>query len=592
MKSVRMLFIFGLILSLLLFSAPVMAASQGRNEAFAAARILVKFKAGTLNSEKSWIHRVHGASVVDVIEPLGVQVLKIPAGRVQEKVQAYMRENAVEYAEPDYTAYAFNVPNDPSFSEQWGMTKIQAPDAWNISQGETVKIAILDTGVDQDHPDLAAKLIKNDQNNKDFTGSGSPDDFYGHGTHCAGIAAAVTANGTGVAGVACQAMIMNGKVLDNSGSGAYSWIASGIIWAADNGAKVISLSLGGFFGSTTMKNAVNYAWNKGVVVVAAAGNDGYSLPSYPAYYANCIAVAASNADDGKASFSNYGSWVDVAAPGLNIFSTVPNHANTISSDYLGGQLEYGVLSGTSMAAPHVAGLAALVWATSYGTTNTNVRNRIESTADTSGTIWTSYAIERINAYEAVRSATPPPPVISAVQATPDSATATITWTTDEASDSLVEYGLAATYGSSVSGAAAVTAHSITLSGLQAGTTYHYRVMSRDGSGNTATSGDFTFTTLSVNPGTLIISNVHAINITKNTATITWDTNLMTTSAVSYWNASGVINLPTDLSLVTVHTIQLSGLKANSLYSYQVSSVTGDQTQAAYSDILKFKTPKR
>lgn len=152
-----------------------------------------------------------------------------------------------------------------------------------------------------------------------------------------------------------------------------------------------------------------------------------------------------------------------------------------------------------MASPFVAGLAGLVWSTSYGTNNGNVRDRIQATADQAGSMWSSYGIKRINAYNAVASATPPPtdttpPTISAVQATPAATTATVTWTTDELSDSRVDYGLDTGYGSPVSNSTLVTGHSIALNGLSPATTYHYRVSSRDAAGNSASSGDYTFTT--------------------------------------------------------------------------------------------------
>jgi thermitase len=188
---------------------------------------------------------------------------------------------------------------------------------------------------------------------------------------------------------------MNVKVLGDDGSGYYSWVVKGIIWAADHGARVINLSLGGPEGSGTLQNAINYAWNKGCVVVAAAGNDGSGSPSYPAFYDNCIAVAATDSNDAKASFSNHGFWVDVAAPGVDIYSTLPNHKNQI------GPRNYGTLSGTSMAAPHVAGVAALVWATDFGTSNAAVRARIEDKADSIGSIGLNYDIERLNAFRAV-----------------------------------------------------------------------------------------------------------------------------------------------------------------------------------------------
>ena len=392
MKWLRIGLIIGLILSLLLPGVPIFAADRGNGQDFAQDRILVKFKEGTDESSKQEIHHRQGDSVEGDIAQIGVRVVKIPAGKMQEKLLAYRGEKVVQFAEPDFIATAIGTPNDPYFSNQWGMTKIQAPDAWGITQGSsTVMIAIVDTGVYQNHEDLSGKIVAN----KNLTTSGTVDDLYGHGTHVAGIAAAATNNGIGVAGVGYNCSIMNVKVLDDTGSGYYSWIAGGITWAADNGAKVISMSLGGSSSSSTLENAINYAWSKGVVIVAAAGNNGTSGAVYPAYYTNVIAVAATDSNDVKASWSSYGSWVDVAAPGVSIFSTLPNHINQM------GTQNYGNLSGTSMATPYVAGLAGLVWATPYGTSNTNVRNRIQSTADQITGTGTYWQYGRINAYKAV-----------------------------------------------------------------------------------------------------------------------------------------------------------------------------------------------
>jgi thermitase len=382
-----------LVVALLLSAIGGLAFAQPRDKAqgHAPDQILVKFQPGTLEKAKADVHQRRGGRVVDTIPGIDVQVVRIPENTVKEKVAAYRGEASVQFAEPDFIAEAIFTPNDPYLVKQWGMTKIQAPEAWDITQGSTeVKIAILDTGIDQNHEDLAAKIVAN----KNFTLSRTVDDKYGHGTHVAGIAAAITNNGKGVAGVGFNSSLMNIKVLGDTGTGYYSWIAQGIIWAADNGAKVINLSLGGMSASTTLESAVNYAWNKGAVLVGAAGNSNTSAPLYPAYYENCIAVAATDQSDAKASWSNYGDWVDIAAPGVDIFSTMPNHKNRI------GILNYGSLSGTSMSTPHVAGVAALVFAAKPGWTNAEVRTQIQASVDPTTGFTT--AIGRINAHKAVQ----------------------------------------------------------------------------------------------------------------------------------------------------------------------------------------------
>jgi len=394
--------------ALLLVSWGSASAQSGE---FAPGRILVKFKAGANVAE---LHAANKTKTTKIIPRINVHVVSIPPGQgVQKMVERFKKMRNVEYAEPDYIAYADSVPNDTYFDKQWGMhntgqtggtpdADIDAPEAWDITTGGADVIAILDTGIDKDHEDLGGKVI----HEANFSTSSTSDDIYGHGTHVAGIAAAVANNGIGVAGVGCNCRLMNIKVLSDTGSGTYSGIADGIIYAAENGAKVINMSLGGPNGSPTLENAVNSAWGAGVVVVASAGNDPDEVPNYPAYYENCIAVAATDHNDNMASFSTHGNWVDVAAPGVSIYST------TLPYKYRGKIVHYGYKSGTSMSAPHVAGLAGLVWSTSYGTSNVNVRNRIESTADAipdTGSLW-----GRVNAYKAV---TPPDDAVPTVNIT-------------------------------------------------------------------------------------------------------------------------------------------------------------------------------
>ncbi|MEW6746465.1 MAG: S8 family peptidase [Planctomycetota bacterium] len=344
--------------------------------------VLVKFRAGM---QDAGVAASLGATVAEELQQIGVSRFQLPAGlSVEAAVAAFSRSPAVEFAEPNYIAYAVFIPNDTYWGSQWGPAKIQCPAGWDINTGSSaIKIAIVDTGIDMGHADLNDKIrpgydfVNNDSN---------ADDDNGHGTHCAGIAAAETNNALGVAGVGFNCSLVPVKVLNSSGSGSYTTVANGINWAADNGAHVISLSLGGTSSSGTLESAVNYAWGKGVVIVAAAGNNGNTTPFYPAYYANCIAVASTDSNDNRSSFSNYGSWVEVAAPGSSIYSTYDGNS-------------YTTLSGTSMAAPHVAGLAGLLW--SYlgtGAGNSTIRSRIESNTDYVGTFVT---FGRINVYEAL-----------------------------------------------------------------------------------------------------------------------------------------------------------------------------------------------
>lgn len=406
---------FGLVagIVLLLAQAAVAQAPPGENRDYLSGRVLVKFKDSITDDMARGEVSRHNAKIQGKIAGLNTLVLNVPQKQENKIIEGLSHSPNVEYAEPDHVASAALIPSDPYFApNQWGLENtgqiiesvagvpdadIDASTAWDRTTGNGIKVAILDSGIDQNHEDLSAKVSLR----RNFTTSSTDDDIYGHGTHVAGIVAAITGNNIGVAGSCPDCTLLSGKVLGDNGTGAYSWISSGITWAADNGAKVINLSLGGSSPSKTLERAVNYAWNKGTVVVAAAGNSGNRSKLYPAAYTKAIAVAATNNQDQKASFSSYGAkWVDVSAPGENVFSTFPNHPFVIQTKY-GRSQNYDFASGTSMAAPMVAGAAALVWSTNYGSTASMVRTRLETTAEHitgTGIYWSS---GRINAASAV-----------------------------------------------------------------------------------------------------------------------------------------------------------------------------------------------
>lgn len=261
----------------------------------------------------------------------------------------------------------------------YNLEKINAEESWqNCYPGQDIIVAVVDTGIDLDHPDLQANLVSG----KSFvSGTSTADDDQGHGTHVAGIIAGVSNNG-GIIGVAPNASLMPVKVLDSQGSGTLYDVADGIEWATDNGANVINLSLGSVSDSATLQAAVDYAYNQGVLLVAAGGNCGdatYILngcsyqdqPIYPGADANVMAVASTDSSDNQSSFSNQGSYLEIAAPGSSIYSTYPSGT-------------YATMSGTSMATPHVAGLAALIWSQNSDWTNQEVRAQIWNTAQDLG----------------------------------------------------------------------------------------------------------------------------------------------------------------------------------------------------------------
>jgi thermitase len=372
--------------------------------------VLVSFKRG---ADAGAATRAVGARLYGAIDGLGVHILKVQPGSVDWTVRVLSRNPQVEFAEPNGYLKAFADPNDPYDNTscyttssgdcvtQWNWAKVNAYAAWDVTTGSSsVRVAVVDTGIDvgdtayafpdyTGHEDLVScqtPIITS------FVSGESGNDDNGHGTHLAGIIGACTNNGIGVAGANWHVQLMGVKVLDYSGSGTLSAVASGIRWSADHGAKVINLSLGTTTRSRTLERAVNYAWNKGAVLACAAGNDGTTQKNYPAAYTNCIAVAATDATDARAWFSNYDAgWVDVAAPGEEILSTMQDQFDWCFLCYFYGVLErYDALSGTSMATPHVAGLAALIWARGQCTTNVCVRNKIEATADAvpgTGTYW-------------------------------------------------------------------------------------------------------------------------------------------------------------------------------------------------------------
>lgn len=343
----------------------------GANSGYAADHILVKFNPLLTTQHVDSIVRAYGSRTSQMIPVVGLYRVDIPEGStVVEMLEVWSQNYFVEYAKPDYIARIAVTPNDLFFSDQYALSNtgqilipgspggtpnadISAATAWEETKGdEDILIAVIDTGVDLLHPDLVNKIASS---GKDFVnGDDDATDDHWHGTAVAGITAAESNNGIGIAGVAWNCMILPVKVMDENGDGFYADVIEGIIWAVDNGAHVINLSIGGSIDDPDLEAAVVYAYQNGAVVVASSGNDGSSV-SYPAAYDGYVlAVASTDMDDMRPPSSNFGPEVDVAAPGELIRTTYPTW------DTPAGFYPYILASGTSFATPHVSGMAALI----------------------------------------------------------------------------------------------------------------------------------------------------------------------------------------------------------------------------------------
>jgi len=412
---------------------------------YAPGEILVKFKEGLSKEYTRGIYRSLGFKTLEQDKRMPIERIKIPDGwSVQEAVSFYRADPDVEYAEPNYIRRAFLTPHDPYFPELWGLhntgqtggevdADIDAREAWDIGTDcASVVIAVLDTGADLNHEDLKESIWRNTgedwvdespgNNSEDDDGNGKIDDYWGwdfvndnsdpeddnseydsyHGTHVTGIIAARGSNNIGITGVCWSASVMILKILDSDGTGYVDKEIEAINYAIENGAKIINLSLGGSLYSQSEYDAIEAARDKGVLVIAAAGNGGYDqigdninekeTPEYPASYDldNIISVTATDHNDGLPAWANYGlTSVDVAAPGVEIYST--KASNT-----------YQPLDGTSMATPHVAGLAALIWAyngpLTYDQAKGIIFNGVDPTPSLERKILTG---GRINAYRSL-----------------------------------------------------------------------------------------------------------------------------------------------------------------------------------------------
>ena len=373
-------------------TAPVPTAPAVRP--YAPDTLLVAFDAAVPSLVRKAVHAANGATVRQNLGFQDVDVVTLPSG-VDPLTAAgvYGASPFVDFAEPNYVFTATGVPNDPNYSTMYGLDKIDAPEGWDLAYGPGsfpssggIRVGVVDTGVDKSHADLGTKVKACAQALTSFgiLQNGSCSDDHGHGTHVAGTIAALTNNGTGVAGVAPNADLAICKALNLAGTGFASDIIKCINWLrTTGGARIISMSIGSTGTTTAYDRELSAAAAAGVLLIAAAGNDGDTTMNYPAGHKDVVSVAATDRDDARADFSNCNADVEVAAPGVDILSTVP-----------GG---YGTMSGTSMATPHVSGVAAVVmW--QKGLTAAQTRSLLSSSADDLGPVGkdTCFGAGRVN----------------------------------------------------------------------------------------------------------------------------------------------------------------------------------------------------
>jgi thermitase len=309
-----------------------------------------------------------GAKQIGVVPELGVRIVHVNAANRGRALSSLRGAAGIAFAEPNgLTPSAEVVPNDAWWVSQFSQRQTHTDKAWGLTEGTpNVKIAVLDSGVDLSQPDLTDNLLPG----RDFYNNDSnPSDDNGHGTVAAGVAAGRSDNGIGIAGYCGRCSILPVKISGADGNATWSAMASGLTWAADQGARVINLSFAGSSGSSTVQSAVKYAHDHGAVITVSAGNYGTSSPTYPAAYSGALAVAAVTSSDARSSYSNYGSWVQLAAPGTN-YATARTNTTPLFTEF----------AGTSSAAPAVAGIAGLAFSYSPSATNTQLEQALESGA--------------------------------------------------------------------------------------------------------------------------------------------------------------------------------------------------------------------
>lgn len=368
-------------------ASPVFADSDAQY--WAPGRLLVQARPGLPDAELDKILKPHGGKSIGRISGIDVHVVQLPANASEKAVAALLAKNKhLKFAELDRVVASAATANDIYYANAWHLPKIGAPTAWDTSKGDGITIAILDTGINGNHTDLKDRMVAGwnfYDNNADTS------DVHGHGTAVAGAAAATTNNGNGVAAVAGNAWLMPVRIADPNAYAYWSTVAEGLTWAADNGADIANISYNGVSGSSTIQNAAQYMKNKGGLVVVAAGNNG--IDENIAASDTLISVSATDGNDLKTSWSSYGAFVDVAAPGVTIYTT----------DRGGG---YQIAQGTSLSSPVVAGVIGLMMSANQNLGPADIEQLLFASAKDLGTSGfdTYYGHGRVDAALAVQAA--------------------------------------------------------------------------------------------------------------------------------------------------------------------------------------------
>lgn len=546
--------------------------------------ILVKFKPSSSTAKRAEVMARHGLGAKSEIKQIGVALLAISPDDTPEEVvdRLNSRERtAVEFAEVDGLFPPSYIPDDPLYGSEWHHEKINSPAAWDIATGTSITIGIADSGVDATHPDLASHLVPGwnfYDNNSDTS------DVYGHGTKVAGAEAAIGDNANQIVGVAWNAQIMPLRVTNLSGGGYASMIANAITYAADRGVKTVNASFGGVCSSLTVISAGTYMRNHGGWVVVSAGNSG-SDPGC-GNVPDLIFASATDSGDNRASFSSYGQYVDVAAPGVSILTT--SRGGSTAS-----------VSGTSFSSPITAGVLALEWSANPALTADQVQQILFSTAQDLGAAgWDPYyGWGRVDAGAAVALAksTGGPIPDSTAPTTPSNLTAfasadgtkvMLSW--NPSTDNVGVTGYRVYRNSTQIGT--TPSPSYTDSTVITGNTYTYTVKAYDAAGNL--SGASNTATVTV-PLVIKITSYSVTNKTPTTATISWTTNIPSTGSISYGLNSTNLNLSaTDGVLISTHSLTLTGLTPSKRYYYKIVATNSDGSSTTNSPVSSFRTPRK